>query len=99
VAVAAGVVPDRPPMTTTPNGRLLDYYLHTAVSASRLIPRRTSGAEPSSPRQPPAWGSKLVTEKERPKIHLAGGNLASTRRLRWSPTACGGLGQAVEEKP
>jgi tetratricopeptide (TPR) repeat protein len=45
-------------------GRLLDYYLHTAVTASRLIPWRTSSAGLPSPSQPPAWAPELCTEDE-----------------------------------
>ena len=42
--------------------RLLDYYLHTASTASRLIPWRTSVAGPSSPGPPPPWAPELRTE-------------------------------------
>ena len=69
--------------------RLLDYYLHTASTASRLIPWRTSIAGPSSPGPPPAWAPELRTEEqaitwlrtELPNLHACIDYAASHARL------------------
>ena len=58
-------------------GRLLDYYLHSAVAASRHIAWRISVADPPSPPDRPAWAPELRTEEEaiawlrteRPSLH------------------------------
>ena len=58
-------------------GRLLDYYLHSAVAASRHIAWRISVADPPSPPHRPAWAPELRTEEEaiawlrteRPSLH------------------------------
>jgi tetratricopeptide (TPR) repeat protein len=57
--------------------RLLDYYLHTAVAASRHIAWRIAIADPASPHHRPAWAPELRTEEaaiawlrtERPNLH------------------------------
>ena len=45
-------------------GRLLDYYLHTAVTASRHVAWRTSITGPSPPDTAPAWAPELRTYDE-----------------------------------
>ena len=58
-------------------GRLLDYYLHSAMAASRHIAWRISVADPPSPPHRPAWAPELRTEAEaiawlrteRPTLH------------------------------
>ena len=58
-------------------GRLLDYYLHSAVAASRHIAWRISVADPPSLPHRPAWAPELRTEEEaiawlrteRPSLH------------------------------
>jgi class 3 adenylate cyclase/tetratricopeptide (TPR) repeat protein len=60
-------------------GRLLDYYLHTALAASRHAPERSTGSDPLPPGQPPACAPQLSTprqaaawlETERPNLHAA----------------------------
>ena len=57
--------------------RLLDYYLHTAVAASRHIAWRIAIADSPSPHHRPAWAPELHTEEEaiawlrteRPNLH------------------------------
>jgi tetratricopeptide (TPR) repeat protein len=44
--------------------RLLDYYLHTAVTASRHAAWRTSVGGPPLPGHPPAWTPELRTEEQ-----------------------------------
>ena len=44
--------------------RLLDYYLHTTSTASRLITWRSSIARPVSPGRPPAWARELRAEEQ-----------------------------------
>ena len=70
-------------------GRLLDYYLHTAVAASRHIAWRTSIADPP-PRGPaPACAPELGTEDEavawlgteRANLHACAGYAAAHGRL------------------
>jgi tetratricopeptide (TPR) repeat protein len=70
-------------------GRLLDYYLHTAMTASRLIAWRTAIARPPSPGHRPAWAPELRTEEEavtwlrteRPNLHACVDYAASHARL------------------
>jgi tetratricopeptide (TPR) repeat protein len=70
-------------------GRLLDYYLHTAMTASRLIAWRTAIAGPPSPGHRPAWAPELRTEEEavtwlrteRPNLHACVDYAASHARL------------------
>jgi tetratricopeptide (TPR) repeat protein len=58
-------------------GRLLDYYLHTSVAASRHTAWRTSFASPALEGPAPAWAPELRTEEEgiawlrteRPNLH------------------------------
>ena len=45
-------------------GRLLDYYLHTAVTASRHTAWRTSIADSPQPGPASAWAPELRTEEE-----------------------------------
>ncbi len=69
--------------------RLLDYYLHTALAASRHIARRTSISDPPPPGHPPAWAPELRTEEEaiawlvteRANLHACAGYAAAHRRL------------------
>ena len=44
--------------------RLLDYYMHTAVTASRRAAWRTSIGGPPQPGLAPAWAPELRTEEE-----------------------------------
>ena len=70
-------------------GRLLDYYLHTAVAASRHIAWRTSIAGPPPPGPAPAWAPELRTEDEaiawlgteRANLHACAGYAAAHGRL------------------
>jgi tetratricopeptide (TPR) repeat protein len=70
-------------------GRLLDYYLHMAVAASRHIAWRTSSAGPPPPGHPPAWAPDLRTEEdaiawmrtERPNLHACVRYAAAHGRL------------------
>jgi tetratricopeptide (TPR) repeat protein len=69
--------------------RLLDYYLHTAVAASRHIAWRASIADPPPPGASPAWVPELRTEEEaiawlgteRPNLHACAGYAAAHGRL------------------
>jgi tetratricopeptide (TPR) repeat protein len=70
-------------------GRLLDYYLHTAVAASQHIAWRTSIAGPPPPGHPPSWAPELRTEEEaiawlgteRPNLHACAGYAAAHGRF------------------
>ena len=70
-------------------GRLLDYYLHTAVTASRHTSWRPSIVGPSPPGPPPAWIPELRTEEEaiawlgaeRANLHACVGYAAAHARL------------------
>jgi tetratricopeptide (TPR) repeat protein len=70
-------------------GRLLDYYLHTAVIASRHIARRTSIAGSPPPGPAPAAAPDLRTEEEaiawlgteRANLHACAGYAAAIGRL------------------
>ena len=70
-------------------GRLLDYYLHTAVAASQHIAWRTSIAGPPPPGPAPAWAPELRTEEEaiawlgteRANLHACAGYAAAHGRL------------------
>src|SRR5580693_5931920 len=44
-------------------GRLLDYYLHTALAASRHISERSTAYDPVPPEQPPACAPQLSTPR------------------------------------
>jgi tetratricopeptide (TPR) repeat protein/transcriptional regulator with XRE-family HTH domain len=60
-------------------GRLLDYYLHTALAASAHITARVHGTRPQAPGAPPACAPPLSTpaqatqwlETERANLHAA----------------------------
>ena len=80
---------DGPAENQAATGRLLDYYLHTAVAASRHIAWRTSLADPPPPGTPPAWAPELRTEEEaiawlgteRPNLHACADYAAAHGRL------------------
>ena len=66
-------------------GRLLDYYLHTALAASRHITERSTAYHPLPPEHPPACAPQLSTprqaiawlEAERPNLHAAASHAAA----------------------
>jgi len=60
-------------------GRLLDYYLHTAMTASRYTAWRTSITGPPPPGPAPAWAPDLRTEDE--AIAWLGGRTCQPARL------------------
>ena len=70
-------------------GRMLDYYLHTAMTASQFIVWRTAIAAPPSPGHRPAWAPELRTGEEavtwlrteRPNLHACVDYAASHARL------------------
>jgi tetratricopeptide (TPR) repeat protein/transcriptional regulator with XRE-family HTH domain len=69
--------------------RLLDYYLHTTSTASRLITWRSAISRPVSPGRPPAPAQELRTEEqaitwlrtELPNLHACVDYAASHARL------------------
>jgi hypothetical protein len=69
-------------------GRLLDYYLHTAVAAGRHVAWRTSITGPSLPDTAPAWAPELRTYEEandwlqieRTNLHACAGYAATHAR-------------------
>jgi tetratricopeptide (TPR) repeat protein len=82
-------------------GRLLDYYLHTAVAASQQIAWRTSVAGSPPPGPAPAWAPELRTEEqaiawlgtERANLHACAGYATAHGRLAhavWIPVATSG---------
>jgi tetratricopeptide (TPR) repeat protein len=83
-------------------GRLLDYYLHTAVAASRYTAWRTSITGPPPPGPAPAWAPDLRTEDEaiawlgteRANLHACADYAAAHGRLVhavWIPVAMSGF--------
>ena len=69
-------------------GRLLDYYLHTALAASQHIPAWTTAEGPEPPGHPPACAPPISThrqaaswlEAERANLHAAAGDAAASAR-------------------
>jgi tetratricopeptide (TPR) repeat protein/transcriptional regulator with XRE-family HTH domain len=69
----------RPADSAAAAGRLLDYYLHTALAASAHITARVHGTRPQAPGAPPACAPPLSTpaqatqwlEAERANLHAA----------------------------
>ncbi len=67
-------------------GRLLDYYLHTALAASTHIPARVPARRPTLPGDPPACAPELSSarqatawlEAERPNLHAAASYAAAS---------------------
>jgi len=80
---------DTPAENQAAISRLLDYYLHTAVAASRHIVWRTSIAGPLPPGPAPTWGPELRTKDEaitwlgaeRPNLHACAGYAAAHGHL------------------
>ena len=83
-------------------GRLLDYYLHTAVTASQHIAWRTSVADSPLWGPAPTWAPELRTEEqaiawlgtERANLHACAGYAAAHGRLVhavWIPVATSGF--------
>ena len=79
---------DDPADSDTAAGRLLDYYLHTALAAGRHIPAWTAAQGRPPPGPPPAYAPDLSTlqqaaawlEAERPNLHAAADYAASSER-------------------
>jgi tetratricopeptide (TPR) repeat protein/transcriptional regulator with XRE-family HTH domain len=69
-------------------GRLLDYYLHTAVTAGQHVPAWTDAQGRRPPGSPPAYAPDLSTlgratgwlEAERPNLHAAADYAAASGR-------------------
>jgi len=67
-------------------GRLLDYYLHTALAAGKRIPARVHTRHPPPPGDPPACAPQISTlrqatawlEAERANLHAAAGYAAAS---------------------
>ena len=65
--------------------RLLDFYLHTALAASRHITERSTAYHPLPPGHPPACAPQLATprqaiawlEAEQPNLHAAASHAAA----------------------
>jgi tetratricopeptide (TPR) repeat protein/transcriptional regulator with XRE-family HTH domain len=84
---------DNPAESDAAAGRLLDYYLHTALAAGRHFPPRVS-APGQPPGRPPAQGPDLSTleqasawlEAERANLHAAA-DYAATRGRLWQASA------------
>jgi len=83
-------------------GRLLDYYLHTALAAGRHFAPRASAYRRSLPGHPPAQAPELATlgqsaawlEAERANLHAAADDAAARGRSRYAiviPAAIGGF--------
>ena len=79
---------DDPGESDAAAGRLLDYYLHTALAAGRHIPAWTAVQGRPPPGQPPAYAPDLSTlqraaawlEAERPNLHAAADYAATSGR-------------------
>src|SRR5262249_38185600 len=75
---------DDPAESAAATGRVLDYYLHTAAAANRLIARRPPAAIPAAASLPAA-GPELASQKdamawleaERANLHAATGHAAA----------------------
>ena len=98
----ARVAADDPADQQAAIGRLLDYYLHTAVGASQHIAWRTSIVGSPPPGPAPAWTPELRTEEqavawlgtERANLHACAGYAAAHGRLAhavWIPVATSGF--------
>jgi len=78
---------DDPAQSDAATGRLLDYYLHTALTAGRHIPELTATRRPP-PGQPPAWSPTLATldgavawlQTERPNLQAAADHATAAGR-------------------
>ena len=97
----ARAVADDPADQQAAIGRLLDYYLHTAVAASQHIAWRTSVPSSPPPGPAPTWAPELRTEEqaiawlgtERANLHACAGYAAAHGRLAhavWIPVATSG---------
>ena len=98
----ARAVGDGPADNLAAIGRLLDYYLHTAVTASRHTAWRTSITDPPPPGPAPAWAPEMRTEEEamawlgteRANLHACAGYAAAHGHLVhavWIPVAMSGF--------
>src|SRR5262249_4313756 len=84
-ARALAATTDPPAESGTAVGRLLDYYLHTALAAARQAPSWTTAQDRPPPSRPPAHTPSLSThqqvaawlETERPNLHAAAGHAAA----------------------
>jgi tetratricopeptide (TPR) repeat protein/transcriptional regulator with XRE-family HTH domain len=93
---------DAPADRDAATGRLLDYYLHTALAADERAPTWTTDHDRSPPGQPPAHSPRLATHEqaaawmktELPNLHAAAGYAAATGRTGyafWIPAAMSDL--------
>ena len=93
---------DNPAESEAATGRLLDYYLHTAMTADRHLASWSSAARRPPPGHPPAQSPVLSTvdqagawlEAERANLHAAVDYAASHGRLEHAiaiPAAIGGF--------
>jgi tetratricopeptide (TPR) repeat protein/transcriptional regulator with XRE-family HTH domain len=79
---------DDPAARDAATGRLLDYYLHTALAASQHIPAWNTAEGPAPPGHPPACAPPISThqqaatwlEAERANLHAAVGYAAASAR-------------------
>ena len=83
---------DDPADTAAAAGRLLDYYLHTTLAASRHIPAQRITSASLPPARPPECAPKLATqaqarawlEAERANLHAAIGYATATGQPRYA---------------
>jgi len=83
---------DDPATRDAAAGRLLDYYLHTALAASQHFPAWVAAEGPAPPGRPPAWAPPVSTfrqaatwlEDERANLHAAAAYAAASGRLRYA---------------
>ena len=84
-------------------GRLLDYYLHTALAAARQAPTWTTVQDHPPPARPPAHVPSLSThqqaadwlETERPNLHAAAEHAVASGRARHTVQIVAAIGDLL----
>jgi tetratricopeptide (TPR) repeat protein/transcriptional regulator with XRE-family HTH domain len=95
---------DDPATRQAATGRLLDYYLHTALAAGKHFPHWTAAEDSPPPGRPPDWAPPVSSvqqaaawlETERANLHAAAGYAAASAFPRHAITIPAAMGPFLD---